>query len=257
MENGLRKIVKLSSFFILHFSFSLCLTGCFKEPQPAIETVPAETQVYLKDKGLETLTIEAIQKDGLVFVDERAGLDTKARYEMEREGRVSDAGGYYTNLSARVATFVPNSLTYLNLDYNHLSNIDVITAFTGLKWLRLNENRLQKLPDLAALENLQALYLRGNALTDEALAETFRADVMPKLDRVDLSGNPITVVPPGLAERKGLSHLNLSNTKIRELPEDLSPWQSLKSLQLGGLDRMSGEEMTRIRTTLSETAVVF
>ena len=68
MKNDLMKRLRHPSFYILHFAFSICLCGCFKEPRPAYETVPAETQVYLKGKGLEVLTTEALMKDGVVYV---------------------------------------------------------------------------------------------------------------------------------------------------------------------------------------------
>ena len=239
--------LKNPSFCILHFTFSICLSiclsGCFKEPQPAYETVPAETQVYLKGKGLTTLTTEALMKDGLVFLDDRAGSSDEQTFE----------GGHYTNLSARVETLDPTSFTYLNLDYNELTNVDAVVAFTGLKWLRLNNNRLSALPDLSALVKLRRVYLRDNVFT-EVPAEL---DRLPSLDSLDLSGNPIAEVPEWLAKREGLQHLSLSNTAITRLPADLSAWKSLKALQLGGLKLESLEELKRIRAALPSTTVVF
>lgn len=251
----------MNSWSILGLATALvAVAGCFDEPQPAFETVPAETQVYLKDKGLETLTPEAVLKDGLVFIDDLAGCSPARRAELTLYGvgAVDDPRGGYTNLSARVTTFEPASLTYLNLDYNALTNVDALAAFTGLKWLRLNHNRLAALPDLSALTELRRLYLRGNRFTDEsALEQAIKPGALAALDTLDLSGNQLTRVPAWLAERTGLIHLNLSETGITELPADLTPWRTLKTLQLGGLKMKSFEEMQRIRAALPETTIVF
>ena len=235
MKNDLMKRLRHPSFYILHFAFSICLCGCFKEPRPAYETVPAETQVYLKGKGLQVLTTEALMKDGVVYV---GGPEAQP-----------------TNLASQVSTLDPASLTYLNLDYNELTNVDALVSFTGLKWLRLNNNRLESLPDLSGLGSLRRLYLRDNALA--SVPEFLRPENLPELDTLDLSGNPIAAVPDWLAQRKGLRHLSLSDTAVTALPKDLSAWQSLKSLQLGGLRLGSLEELKRIRAALPDTAVVF
>ena len=235
MKNDLMKRLRHPSFYILHFAFSICLCGCFKEPRPAYETVPAKTQVYLKGKGLEVLTTEALMTDGVVYV---GGPEAQP-----------------TNLASQVSTLDPASLTYLNLDYNELTNVDALVSFTRLKWLRLNNNRLESLPDLSGLASLRRLYLRDNALA--SVPEFLRPENLPELDTLDLSGNPIAAVPDWLAQRKGLRHLSLSDTAVTALPKDLSSWQSLKSLQLGGLRLGSLEELKRIRAALPDTAVVF
>lgn len=242
-------------FAILGLAAALvAVAGCFNEPRPAYDSVPAETRVYLKDQGLETLTVDAVRKFGRVFIDERAG-------EKRADDLPNDApAGHYEELSERLGdkTFDPASLDYLNLDYNKLTNVEAVVAFTGLKWLRLNENRLTTLPDLSPLKNLRRLYLRGNDLSDDEIAKAIPADALPDLDTVVLSGNlRVTVVPQGLAKRTGLAHLDLSGTGITELPEDLSAWRSLKTLQLGNLRMKSFEEMQRIRQALPKTTVVF
>ena len=79
---------------------------------------------------------------------------------------------------------------------------------------------------------------------------------LPALTDIDLSENPLTEVPRWLAEKKGLENLSFSGTQIAALPDDLSAWRSLLSLQLGGL-RLSAAEMARIRAALPKTAIVF
>lgn len=232
---GVQMNKKIPQLIAYHLSFILLLSGCFKEPRPAYESVPAETQVYLKNRGLTVLTADALMKDGVVYV---GGAEAQP-----------------TNLASQVSTLDPASLTYLNLDYNELTNVDALVSFTGLKWLRLNNNRLESLPDLSGLASLRRLYLRDNALA--SVPEFLRPENLPELDTLDLSGNPIASVPDWLARRKGLKHLSLSDTAVTALPKDLSAWKSLKSLQLGGLRLGSIDELKRIRAALPDTAVVF
>ncbi len=144
-------------------------------------------------------------------------------------------------------------IDYVNLDRNQLAVFPAeLTRLTGLKWLRLNSNQLSHLPDLSALVHLRRIYLRDNRFA--AVPKTLKD--LPALTDIDLSGNPIAEVPTWLAEKKGLEGLSFSRTLITKLPENLTAWQSLKQLQLGGL-KLSMAEMTRIRRALPKTAVVF
>ena len=141
---------------------------------------------------------------------------------------------------------------YLNLDRNELTNVSAVASLKELKWLRLNDNKLESLPDLKALVNLRRIYLKGNRFT--AVPETLKD--MPALTDIDLSVNPIKEVPTWLAERKGLKNLSFSRTMVTRLPENLDAWKSLQSLQLGDLS-ISPEEMARIRKALPNVAIVF
>ena len=231
---------------ILSVAAFAAAAGCFDEPVPAYTQVAPETRVYLKEKGLATLTPEAVYAQGMVFLD-------AARPEDDPYvARGARASGAWTNLSARVAALDPASLDYLNLDGNALTNVEALTAFTGLKWLRLNGNRLAELPDLAGLAQLRRIYLRGNRFA--SVPETLRD--LPALTDIDLSANPIREVPAWLAGKGGLAALSLSRTQLTSLPEDLSAWRSLKQLQLGEL-RLTTNEMARIRAALPDTAIVF
>ena len=143
-------------------------------------------------------------------------------------------------------------IDYLNLDRNQLTNVAPVVALKDLKWLRLNGNRLTTLPDLSALTALRRIYLKDNRFA--AVPETLKD--LPALTDIDLSGNPIKEVPAWLAEKKGLKNLSFTRTQLNRLPEDLSAWRSLATLQLGDL-MLKPEEMARIRAALPRTAVVY
>lgn len=147
----------------------------------------------------------------------------------------------------------PELVDYVNLDRNDFEEFPVeLTTLTGLKWLRLNRNRLSALPDLSPLVNLRRIYLKGNRFT--AVPEALKS--LPALTDVDLSQNPISEVPAWLVEMKGLENVSFSDTRVTKLPEDLSGWRNLTSLQLGGL-RLPADEMARIRVALPMVTIVF
>ena len=197
-------IIRLFDYSII--LSALCAAGCFNEPEPAYKSVPAESRVYLSDKGLADL----------------------AKVDLSKVG------------------------DYLNLDRNALTNVDSVAKLEGLKWLRLNDNKLNALPDLKALVNLRRIYLKNNRFT--SVPETLKD--LPSLTDVDLSGNPISEVPAWLAQKTGLKNLSFTRTMIKKLPDDLSAWQTLQSLQLGELNLSAGE-MARIRAALPRVAIVF
>ena len=73
---------------------------------------------------------------------------------------------------------------------------------------------------------------------------------------MDLSQNPISEVPAWLVEMKGPENVSFSDTLVKKLPEDLSGWRNLTSLQLGGL-KIPADEMARIRVALPKVTIVF
>lgn len=155
--------------------------------------------------------------------------------------------------SAKDALAQGDRINYLNLDRNALETLpSEIRSLTGLKWLRLNENRLSELPDISALSQLRRIYLRGNRFS--AVPETLKN--LPALTDIELSDNPIPEIPEWLARKEGLRNLSFNRTRLRRLPDDLRAWKSLYSLQLGGLS-LPLDEMKRIRAALPKTTVVF
>ena len=180
-----------------------------------------------------TPAYKQVPKEARIYLQDRNLKDLKQVQELFKAGDIID---------------------YVNLDRNELEVFpEELLSLKGLKWLRLNGNKLTQIPALDNLVNLRRIYLRDNNLT--AVPEGLKN--LPRLTDIDLSGNSkIKEVPEWLAKKEGLEHLSFSRTSIIRLPEDLSAWKSLKSLQLGEL-QMSLNEMARIRAALSETAIVF
>lgn len=147
----------------------------------------------------------------------------------------------------------PELVDYVNLDRNELEEFPAeLSTLTGLKWLRLNRNKLSSLKDVSPLVNLRRIYLKGNRFT--SVPEELKA--LPALTDVDLSQNPITEVPDWFVAKRGLENVSFSETLLKKLPDDLSGWENLTSLQLGGL-RLAPDEMARIRRALPKVTIVF
>jgi len=145
------------------------------------------------------------------------------------------------------------AIDYVNLDRNQLETFPAeLAKLTGLKWLRLNDNKLAALPDLKGLVNLRRIYLKNNRFAE--VPPTLKD--LPALTDVDLSGNPIKEVPEWFTAKGGLKNVSLSRTGLTKLPANLDGWKSLQSLQLGEL-KLSAEEMARVRAALPEVAIVF
>lgn len=157
------------------------------------------------------------------------------------------------DLSSCRGLLKPELVDYVNLDRNELEEFPAeLSTLTGLKWLRLNRNKLSSLKDVSPLVNLRRIYLKGNRFT--SVPEELKA--LPALTDVDLSQNPITEVPDWFVAQRGLENVSFSETLVKKLPEDLSGWENLTSLQLGGL-RLAPDEMARIRRALPKVTIVF
>ena len=157
------------------------------------------------------------------------------------------------DLSSCRELFKPELVDYVNLDRNELEEFPAeLSTLTGLKWLRLNRNKLSALKDVSPLVNLRRIYLKGNRFT--SVPEELKT--LPALTDVDLSQNPITEVPDWLVAKKGLENVSFTETLLKKLPDDLSGWENLTSLQLGGL-RLAPDEMARIRRALPKVTIVF
>jgi Leucine-rich repeat (LRR) protein len=111
-------------------------------------------------------------------------------------------------------------LTYLNVDRNLLETLPDLSK-TSLRWLRVNGNQLVTLPALP--DSVERLYLADNKLTEFTKK--------PKaLRHLTLANNPIENIPDDLG--CGLEELDLSGTKVKQLPANLEGWRTLRVLNL-------------------------
>ncbi len=119
------------------------VAGCFDEPEPAYRSVPAESRLYLQDRGLSDLKATDLSKVG-----DYLNLDRNA----------------LTNVDP-VATLA--GLKWLRLNDNRLTALPDLKALTQLRRIYLKNNRLAEVP--ATLKDLPALTdveLSGNPIRE-------------------------------------------------------------------------------------------
>lgn len=96
-------------------------------------------------------------------------------------------------------------------------------------------------PGLTALPDLYFLHVHGNPIVSVS------ADELPvSLVELDLSGNKIQEIPPGLGKLQNLGILVLANNEITEVPPWISELQSIDLLDVSGNPlRSVSEEILR------------
>ena len=144
-------------------------------------------------------------------------------------------------------------LEYLNLDRNRVKSLPVALP-AGLRWLRLNANGLDALPEsIGSLSDLRRIYLNDNAL--KSLPESFGA--LAELEDAALSNNKFDAFPEVLLSLPKLRNLDLrGNADIKTLPKDIGRMKALRTLTLAGC-RIPKEERDRIRAALPNCVVNF
>jgi Leucine-rich repeat (LRR) protein len=144
-----------------------------------------------------------------------------------------------------------NSIISLDLSYNKLIKLpESINKLRVLKILNLKSNRLRALPDsVGALSVLQTLNLRNNLLNElpksitslKALKNldlhgnklnSIEFKLNKSINDLDLGWNNFFEVPTSIKTLALLEKLGMSGNKIRQLPNWISAFQSLKSLYL-------------------------
>ncbi|KAK0596959.1 hypothetical protein LWI29_020525 [Acer saccharum] len=100
----------------------------------------------------------------------------------------------------------------------------------GVKRMSLMRNRIENLSEIPSCPHLSTLFLNENSLK-MINNDFFR--FMPSLKVLNLSSNGLIEFPLGISRLVSLQHLDLSYTKIKELPEELKALANLRCLNLG------------------------
>lgn len=107
-------------------------------------------------------------------------------------------------------------LTWLNLSDNEIEELPKeIEKLTNLKELGLAHNKLKKLPYVGKMRSLHLLTAFSNDLQGDPLGDSGVMELSSSIERIDLSSNKITAIPPNLLEcLPWLGLLNLRNNQI-------------------------------------------
>lgn len=187
-------MVSLRSIPILAAAL-VAVAGCFNEPVPADQVVPAGARVYLKERGLTTLAPSLAALDPSVV--DYLNLDRNA----------------LTNIVG-VEKFT--ALKWLRLNENRLTDLPDLSSLARLRRLYLRGNRLTKVPetirDLPALTDLD---LSGNPIAEvpDWLARK------KGLENLSFSNTKIKSLPADLSAWKGLKSLQLGGLSLS--PEEM------------------------------------
>ena len=163
------------------------LAGCFNEPEPAYKTVPAESRVYLSDKGLSDLAATELSKVG-----DYLNLDRNA----------------LTNV-APVAKL--DGLKWLRLNDNRLSSLPDLKALVNLRRIYLKNNRFASVPEtLKDLPDLTDIELSGNPITEvPAWLATKKG-----LKNLSFNATRLTKLPDDLTAWESLQSLQLGELNL-------------------------------------------
>jgi len=106
----------------------------------------------------------------------------------------------------------------LNLNFNHISEIEGLEKFTSLKILKLDNNRITQISNLKNLSNIRFLSIRNNSIIEiKGLSH------LNTLEYLDLSGNiGISEIPISINQLPSLKTLILKGCKIQNFSEEVS-----------------------------------
>ncbi|PKM75968.1 MAG: hypothetical protein CVU90_14780 [Firmicutes bacterium HGW-Firmicutes-15] len=200
------------------------------DSSPAIDN----QSVYLGDNQLEGVIREVLNKP--------AGTITRA--EMASLTSLSASGLGITNLSG--LEYAVN-LVILDLQDNHISDINALSALTNLKYLSIEDNDIINISPVENLVNLEALDFGGNQVTDISAL-----DGLDGLKNLSMWDNPVANVDTAIeviADMTNMEELHIDNmgspTKLGSLSA-LSSMSNLTSLwatgnQISDISALSGK----------------
>ncbi len=182
-----RSTIRAFDYSSLSLVLLLGVTGCFNEPEPAYKSVPAESRLYLSDRGLGDLRATDLTKVG-----DYLNLDRNA----------------LTNVDP-VATLT--GLKWLRLNDNRLSALPDLKELANLRRIYLRDNRFATVPEtLKDLPSLTDIELSGNPIKE------IPAWLAAKKGLKNLSFNrtQITKLPDDLSAWATLQSLQLGDLNL-------------------------------------------
>lgn len=143
---------------------------------------------------------------------------------------------FYDKETNLITANQPKELDLSKCGLKSLPNLFSSPPFTGLVKLDLSCNRLEELPLMNKLENLQYLNLNQNHF--EYLPSTLFA--CRNIEHLDLSYNKLLEIPLQIGELKKLTLLNINSNQLDLLPASIN---ELRSLEIFYLDNNDIEEL--------------
>ncbi|KAL6591974.1 hypothetical protein U3516DRAFT_818681 [Neocallimastix sp. 'constans'] len=239
-----------------------------------LEQVPNEIQNLKKLTWLDfTHNRLQIIPEAIGNLTELVGLGlsdcrlTKLPYNIKNLKSLTKLGVFNNNL-----TWIPpeigclESLIKLDLSSNKLQKIPTEIKFLkNLQWLNLSDNKLKELPvEMSELKNLKELGLGHNFLKYiPDLSRLKKLVMLPiysnhleyignwicdmkSLEKLDLSDNRLTFIPPGIFKLPKLNYLNIKNNQLRHISCDFCLYSSFSQIDLSSsLEMIKDENMDK------------
>ena len=159
-----------------------------------------------------------------------ASLGNRALPDVQMSVRRVDLGGNQLGLPEAMHTFP--CLEWLGMAANELVDIDFSECPATLERVYLHKNTIARLQFPSRLRcKFKELSLYRNRLSVLGLP-----DDQTELQKINLGANPITAVPDGLRNARGLRFLGIARTNITSLPRWLRDMESLRQLDISYIE---------------------
>lgn len=171
---------------------------------------------------------------------------------------ISNLNLKYLNLKFNADISIDNlnfndSLLYLNLDYCWLNSIpESITKFKGLRWLMLEDNKIEYIPEnIDKLKNLNSLFLSGNPLQEYSAIFTIENLASLSLANCNLKNIPATV-----SNLANLEYLYIENNNLDSIPSTISNLTKLKTLNIRN-NNIRKKELRKLKKVLPDCEILY
>lgn len=136
--------------------------------------------------------------------------------------------GELPELNSTIKNWV--NVTNLNIESVGLKKISKeLNELESLKYLVLSSNSLTEIPNIDKLTFLENLQISNNQLKSLPLG----VGKLRSLEAIHAANNNIESLPEDVDVWFYLSTLSLTNNKIKELPKNIENWIALRTLELG------------------------